>query len=233
VIPNDYRDFDDEVPARQAGGRPRLPGGVSLQTAAIILLGLVLVTILWLFFGPVGEESPPGLPTPTAVAAAVATGSVGPPPAAGLAATAGTTAAPPARAEAGTAVGAPAGTAVPPASGTLVSAAGAAGLSQGGFVSVGNTDGFGIRLRFGPGLDYATVRIVLDGETLRVAGGPESGDGEQWWRLQDNQGNIGWAAVQYLTPAAAPAGWNPPAASPTAPAGSGTVEPGGAAAPTP
>jgi hypothetical protein len=55
----------------------------------------------------------------------------------------------------------------------------------------------------------------MDGESLKVLGGPETASGETWWRLQDQYGNVGWAAQTYLQPAAAPASWAPPAASPT------------------
>jgi hypothetical protein len=73
-----------------------------------------------------------------------------------------------------------------------------------------------MRLRFGAGLDTASIRsVVEEGEVLRVVGGPESADGITWWRLQDMYGNIGWAAQEYLTPTAAPSTWSPPAASPT------------------
>lgn len=205
-----YRDFEEESPAREPVSRSgRLPGGVSRSTAAIILLGVVLVTILWLFFGPTGEEPPPDLPTATSVAAATA---ALPSPMVSPGATVITQSTAPPGGMPGAATTA-ASAAL--ASGTLLPPGAGANLSAGSFVLIGHTDGYGIRLRFGPGLDTATIRIVPDGETLRVSGGPETVNGERWWRLQDNLGNIGWAADQYLSPTIAPPGWNPPAASPT------------------
>jgi hypothetical protein len=94
------------------------------------------------------------------------------------------------------------------------------GIAQGGFVTITGSGTDGIRFRFGPGLNYATIRIATDGDTMMVVGGPESGDGYTWWRLQDNLGNIGWAAESFLAGAAAPALWSPPSASPTFEAGS-------------
>jgi SH3-like domain-containing protein len=96
---------------------------------------------------------------------------------------------------------------------TGVAATGA--LAVGGFALIANTDGFGARYRFGPGPDFATIRIVEDGETLQVVSGPELAGSFTWWRVQDALGNFGWVAQEYLVPTAGPALWSPPAASPT------------------
>ncbi len=236
-----YSDFDDQTDEPSTGGgAPMLPGGISVQAAATGLLIVVLLAILWLFFGPTGDEpadlatATPGVSTtatapviggaggtavvggaPMATAAAsVAPASLGTVPPAG-APTAG-----------GVASGVTGTVAVPTsAAGTLptsgvpavatVASANAAALAAGGFVKVTNTDGYGMRFRFGPGLDNATIRIVDEGAVLKVMGDPESNDGVTWYRLQDEQGNVGWAAQTYLVATAAPAGWNPPVASPT------------------
>lgn len=224
-------DAPPETTSESGAGGPKLPGGLSVQAAATGLLIIVVLAILWLFFGPTSDD-PAGLPTPTVAALAgqaTPSGQASPSSAGTLEPTpiilnatpppgdAAATSAPPG--------GSPATT--PLASGTLGAASAgtppAAGgsLTAGNFAQVVDAEGLGVRFRFGPGLDYATIRIIFDGEQLRVMGGPESADGYTWWRLQDAQGNIGWASQEYLSPTAAPAGWNPPAASPTHEAGSG------------
>ena len=206
--------FDD--PADPApDGSPRLPGGISIQAAATGLLIIVLLAILWLFFGPT-SDAPVDLPTATAVAGA--TPSLGSGTAVSVTG-AGTPGAdivtPGAVAAGGTPVAGQAagsaGTAVP-----LATSGAASGvLAVDTFVRISSTDTYGMRLRFGAGLDTATIRIADEGETMRIVGGPETGDGYTWWRLQDQFGNIGWAAQEYLSPTSTPTSWSPPAASPT------------------
>lgn len=214
---SDYSDadrgLDPETPERPSGG-PRLPGGISMQTAAAALLIVAVVAVLWLLtVGP--AEAPPDLATATVTgqpAAAVGGTRVGAVP--GPSTSTVSAAASPASSA----------TSPPGASGTVtatrpvaVAPGGTpgAGLAEGAFAQVVGTGPDGIRYRLGPGLDYLTIRIVMDGEVLRVAGGPETGDDIRWWRLQDDQGNVGWAAEAYLAVTTAPAQWNPPAASPT------------------
>lgn len=67
-------------------------------------------------------------------------------------------------------------------------------------VRVSGTGATQLRLRAGPGTNYATLLIVPDGTTLKVLEGPESQDGYQWWRLQMDDGTIGWAVEQFLVP---------------------------------
>lgn len=109
----------------------------------------------------------------------------------------------------------------PVAMGTVGSMASTSALKQGMFTTVVGTGGYGMRLRFGAGADYLTIRIVDDGETLSVLGGPEQSEGMRWWRVQDALGNVGWAAEEFLSASTMPAGWAPAAASPTFQAGQG------------
>lgn len=237
----DYRDFDGD--RETPPGRPgfSLPGGVSLQTAATVLLVVVLVTILWLFFGPTGSDAPPNLPTATTVAG----GPTGTPVLAGAVPAAGTPIAGGGNVMTGTVVASSADSttpanpanpgaaanpppATPPAAGSVPAAPAEVGtpgalLSDNSFVRVANTDGYGLRLRFSPGLDTLTIRIVPDGSILHVMGSPESGGGQRWYRLQDELGNVGWAADTFISPVAAPANWNPPVASPTFEADAGAL----------
>lgn len=57
-----------------------------------------------------------------------------------------------------------------------------------------------LRLRSGPGLNYVTVTLVDDGHEFQVLEGPQSANGYQWWRLEDSDGTIGWAAANWLEP---------------------------------
>ncbi len=208
-----------------AGDRRRRPRfKLNVQTVATAILIVALVVVVYMFFAPPPEPSTT-LALPTATALAASGGTAGPQGAAVGSPAAVTTVSPVAPAPAGTpgahataaatttalAVGSPA-SALPGATGA-VAATGA--IATGGFVRVVGTEGMGIRYRFGPGTDYATLSILMDGETLKVLGGPESMAGETWWRLQDRLGNVGWAAQTYLQPTAAPSAWAPPAASPT------------------
>jgi uncharacterized protein YraI len=54
--------------------------------------------------------------------------------------------------------------------------------------------------RSGPGLNYARLALIKDGTILKVLEGPEEADGYTWWRLQDKDGFIGWAAEDWLQP---------------------------------
>lgn len=228
---NDYekagRD-DDQGRSGGGGSSTKLPGGISLQAVATVVLVVVVAAILWLLFVP-ESDTPPGLPTETPEAVAGQDAGSGTPVAIGgsqakstpltgtqdsLGAGTGTSSAvtPVASAPSGPTVSG-AGIATTVATSPAATVPGS--LAVGAYVRVSGTGIEGIRYRYGPGLDYVTIRIVPEDEVLLVKGGPEKGDGLVWWRLQDQLGNIGWAAQDYLTLAPAPATWNPPAASPT------------------
>lgn len=235
--------YEDEPPPSERRERgSRLPGGISVQTAAAILLVAVLLALLYLFFGPVPEAEIDVAEAPTSEATTAPSDDA---EAEGDAAGEdGATAAPsePAQAAADapqsgpTTEGAPSAPTEAQTSATAVAptlaAAGAPtaqgegessfpiattppALSMDGFAQVSGTGSLGIRLRFGAGLDTATIRIVDEGEVFKVIGAPLDEAGETWWRLQDRLGNVGWASGEFLVPIAAPPGWNPPVASPT------------------
>jgi hypothetical protein len=215
--------FDpSEAPAEEPVRRSRLPGGISVQTAAAGLIILVVVGLLWLLTLP--EPSPPAAVMPPTAALSTSTAYSYPVTITQAAALGGTAVVGAAAATQGgaggalVAMGTPVATLAPVALAT--GAQGTTGaLVEGTFVRITGTGIEGIRFRFGPGLNYATIRIAEDGEDMLVLGGPEQGDGYDWWRLQDALGNVGWAAREYLQAVAAPQSWNPPAASPTYEAG--------------
>jgi hypothetical protein len=229
---DDYRDHDLPPDPDGTGGSPQgpvLPGGISLKTAATALLIVAVAAILWITFVGSAPDEPPGLATPTVRSTAVAPLSAATLPiplTPGAAAQVGTVGAPSAQGTRVVGIGTvtvPAVLGSPSAVALATGGPPPAALAEGVFVQVTGTGPDGIRFRFGPGLTYATIRIVPDGETLRVLGGPETGDGATWWRLQDALGNIGWASQQFLLPTTTPTGWNPPAASPVIPTGSGAA----------
>jgi hypothetical protein len=67
-------------------------------------------------------------------------------------------------------------------------------------VVVAGTGADRLRMRAGPGTDYATMQIVSDGTEFTVLEGPQSQGGFEWWRLEMADGTIGWAVETYLTP---------------------------------
>lgn len=211
----------DAEPAPEPPAPSRLPGGISPQTAAAVLLIAIVLATLYLFFGPLPDEVA-APPTPTAMAAAATARPTSAALPTGVAG--GLTAATPSPATlagvatvpfgqvTGTApsqLGASAATPLP--GGVLAGGA----LTVGAFVTVQGVGADGLRYRMGAGADNLTIRIVAEGETFKVLGGPETADGTVYWRVQDALGNVGWAAEPYLQPAAPQSAWNPPLASPT------------------
>ncbi len=199
-------DYDDIGTEPTAEADRRAPVGLNLQLVATGLLVLALVAIAWLFLADSGQQTALETATPQVVSS--------------QAAMALTQTAVPTQAR-GTVTSSPqvVATAIP--TGVSGSAGVTTGIAAGGFVKVQGTDTYGLRLRFGPGPDYATIRIVEEGEIFRVLGGPESAPPDIFWRVQDAQGNIGWAAAAYLVPTAAPALWSPPPATPLPQSGAG------------
>lgn len=236
--------MDDYEPGRHEP-RPdradRRLGGLSLQTGASILLIAVIAAVLFLFLGPMPDGgSTADLPTATATRGLVAlpqgttaAGGVLTAPGVGtVARQPGSGAVAPYLPLGGTPPsGTPAGigftSTQPQGGGTPAASSNGAGVRQGAFVSVAGTGIYGLRMRFGPGSDYVTIRIVNDGEILLVLDQSTQAQGTTWWRVQDNTGNIGWVDQEFLrSGVVAPASWAPPVASPTfPPTGSGTPGP--------
>lgn len=69
----------------------------------------------------------------------------------------------------------------------------------GTWVRVVDTEGVGLRMRDGPGLDYTTVETLQDGDILEVIEGPQLADGFVWWRLRSGE-VAGWCASDWLVP---------------------------------
>jgi len=73
-------------------------------------------------------------------------------------------------------------------------------IEVGGYVKVVGAEADALSYRSGPGLNYARLTIVKDGTILKVLEGPGEADGYTWWRLEDEDGFIGWAAEDWLKP---------------------------------
>lgn len=71
-------------------------------------------------------------------------------------------------------------------------------LAAGQMVRISGTDGEGLRVRTGPGLDYVTLEIWEEGTELQVLEGPQVADGFVWWRLEMADGTIGWLPDEWL-----------------------------------
>lgn len=221
-------DFDSGEPR---GLRGAMAGGLSPQAIAAVLLIAAVLAVLYLLLGGGGDAATTAkataTPTRTAAKATVAapvamgttaTGAGSVPTALGAA---GASGAPTTLAGSATQSLAPASGAVSGASSTGAGTMGTptsgaidpTALVAGGFAKVSGTDGDGARLRFGYGLDTASIRWAEEGETVKVMDGPQESDGHSWYRVQDSLGNIGWITGQFLRPTAGGA-WSPPAASP-------------------
>jgi hypothetical protein len=57
-----------------------------------------------------------------------------------------------------------------------------------------------LRVRAGPGTTNATLLMVTDDTTFKVLEGPQAGDGKQWWRVQLDDGTVGWVVGDFLKP---------------------------------
>jgi hypothetical protein len=68
-------------------------------------------------------------------------------------------------------------------------------------VEVIGVGGNGLNIRPSPGLEGDPLFLAREGETFTIVDGPESGDGFEWWKLEDTQDSarVGWAARNYLT----------------------------------
>ncbi|HID87711.1 MAG TPA: SH3 domain-containing protein [Anaerolineae bacterium] len=73
-------------------------------------------------------------------------------------------------------------------------------ITVGGYVKVVGAEEDQLSYRSGPGLKYARLTLLKDGTILKVLEGPEEADGYTWWRLEDEDGFIGWAADDWLVP---------------------------------
>jgi hypothetical protein len=77
-------------------------------------------------------------------------------------------------------------------------------LTVGFYAQVANTEGTGVRIRGGPSVSNISLLVVPEDVVALIIDGPTENDGFLWWHLQLEDGTEGWAAGDFLIPAAAP-----------------------------
>jgi hypothetical protein len=77
-------------------------------------------------------------------------------------------------------------------------------ITVGFYAVVANTDGTGVRVRGGPSVSNISLLVVPEETFVLVTDGPTENDGFLWWQVQLEDGTEGWAAGDFLLPAAAP-----------------------------
>lgn len=79
-------------------------------------------------------------------------------------------------------------------------------LGIGSFVQIVGTEGAGLNIRSGPGLDTDIQFLGYDEEVFEVRDGPVEADGLTWWYLVTpvDESRAGWAASNYLSLVANP-----------------------------
>jgi len=156
-----------------AEGRRRLGRTATPRLAlGLALLGLLAVAVWWgvqaILLPPVATATPTAMVTLAIVAPATSAPTPG----------------------ATTAVATP----VPPAAAVRPEGPFVAGAR----VHIVDTGGTGARFRSGPGTNFLTLAILEDGTQMRVVEGPEDADARVWWRLELEDGTVGWIAQELL-----------------------------------
>jgi hypothetical protein len=86
-------------------------------------------------------------------------------------------------------------------------------IQMGGYVQIVNTEGAGLSLRAGPGLNNSRLVVADAQSVLAVIGGPqedeqgetgENGEVYVWWFLRYTDGTEGWGRADFLAPAPPP-----------------------------
>lgn len=77
-------------------------------------------------------------------------------------------------------------------------------ITVGYYVQVVDTGGVGVTVRNGPNTSNLPVTVAGEGSFLLVLEGPTPGGEYEWWRVRLPDGTEGWAAGDFLVPAAAP-----------------------------
>ena len=72
-------------------------------------------------------------------------------------------------------------------------------VQVGARVQVSDTGAAGLRIRQAPSTDSVTLKFLADGTQLTVVEGPQQAGDITWWKVDDGQGLVGWAAGQFLT----------------------------------
>lgn len=145
---------------------------VTLLTALILLIGLVLISVVILFLGRDTSPSASAVPEVTMIAAPTLTPKVLDP------------------------------TRTPTPTPTSIFFLPEGVIGVGIYVQVTDTGGAGLRMREEPGLSSSINFSAMDSEVFLVIDGPVSADGYTWWHLEApyDQNRNGWSAADFLTP---------------------------------
>lgn len=75
-------------------------------------------------------------------------------------------------------------------------------IGIGSLVVVAGTDGAGLAVRQGPGVDFTLFFVAEDTAEFVVEAGPREADGYTWWYVSDpaDANRSGWAVEDYLLP---------------------------------
>jgi hypothetical protein len=145
---------------------------ITLITALILLIGLVLVGVVILFLGRNSAPQTGTMPEMTKIAAPTLTPKVID----------------------------PTQTPIPTPTSIFFLPEGVIGV--GIYVQVTGTGGSGLRMRGDPGLAGRVNFSAMDSEVFLVIDGPVTTDGYVWWHLEApyDQNRNGWSAADFLTP---------------------------------
>lgn len=145
---------------------------ITLLTAVILLVGLVLVAVVILFLGRNPAPSTSAIPEITMIAAPTLTPKVNDP------------------------------TLTPTPTATSIFFLPEGVIGVGIYVQVTGTGGSGLRMRGEPGLNGPINFSAMDSEVFLVIDGPVTADEYTWWHLEApyDRNRNGWSAADFLTP---------------------------------
>ena len=145
---------------------------VTLMTAAILTVGLVLISLVILFFGRNPTTGASTIPETTLIPAPTLTPRVIDP------------------------------TRTPTPTPTSIFFLPEGVIGIGIYVQVTGTDGAGLRMRAEPGLGAAINFSAMDSEVFLVIDAPVTLDGHTWWHLEApyDRNRNGWSSANFLSP---------------------------------
>ena len=67
-------------------------------------------------------------------------------------------------------------------------------------MAVSGTEGDGLRMRDGPGLEATIIRLAVENEVFQIEDGPQDVDGYVWWYVVNpyDPEITGWVVSNYL-----------------------------------
>ncbi len=144
----------------------------TLATAGILLVGLVLISVVILFFGRGPAPQTGSLPEVTLIPAPTLTPRVANP------------------------------TRTPTPTPTSIFFLPEGVVGVGIYVQVTGTGGAGLRIRKEPGLGSEVIFSAMDSEMFLVIDGSVVADGYTWWHVEApyDRNRNGWSAADFLTP---------------------------------